>query len=110
MVIGANGRLYITSFRSDAADFDSIRVYGGATGSFLDKMNLNEPGQARAFAQALLFGPGGRLFVPITANGEVRRYNVTTKSFDVFIPAGSLVSPWFLTFERTDPATLSYEE
>lgn len=38
--------------------------------------------QPRAFAQALLFGPGGKLFVPISGSddsniaGEVRRYDV----------------------------------
>jgi hypothetical protein len=49
--------------------------------------DLDRVGQPRAFAQALLFGPDGKLFVPITGNGpdtgEVRRYDVSTGSFDV---------------------------
>lgn len=74
----------------------------------MDQINLDEVGQPRTFAQALLFGPNGRLFVPITNTGEVRRYNVATKAFDVFIPVGTLVQPWYLTFRSTDPRTLEY--
>ena len=44
-----------------------------------------------AFGQALLFGPGGKLFLPVTGNGpdtgSVRRYDVGTKAFDVFVPS-----------------------
>ena len=67
----------------------------------------------RAAAQALLFGPSGILYVPILTLGEVRRYtyNVPAKmwTFDLFVPRGGpLVTPWYLTFGRTDPATLAY--
>jgi hypothetical protein len=84
---------------------------------------------AESSAQTLLFGPGGRLFVPIsdinqngdentTVNGSetgsVRRYNVETRTFDVFVPpnaqGGALRSPWYLTFGKTDPGTLVYDE
>jgi hypothetical protein len=74
-------------------------------------------------AHALLFGPQGRLYVPIfiptvpPAYGEIRRYNVLNKTlpkkFDIFVPSvpgGPLHSPWFMTFGRTDPATLAYRE
>jgi hypothetical protein len=75
----------------------------------------NDPPRS-GLAPALLFGPGGKLFVPITGNGpdmgEVRRYDVNTGTFDVFIPpnasGGPLGSPWYLTFGETDPGTLSY--
>ena len=61
--------------------------------------------------------PQGYLFVPITGNGpdsgSVRRYNVATQTFDVFVPPnaadGSMVQPWYLTFGKTNPATLVYE-
>jgi hypothetical protein len=109
LVFAPDGRLCITSFRATPDDFDSVRIYDGSTGVFLDKISLNGAGQVRSFAQALLFGPDGKLFVPVTATGEVRRYDIDTKSFEVFLPAGSLVSPWFLSFGRTNSATLAYE-
>jgi hypothetical protein len=67
--------------------------------------------QERAFAQALLFGPGDNLFVPISNTGEVRRYDVDTRHFWTFIPArtGGLTSPQYLSFGKTDPATLGYD-
>ena len=62
---------------------------------------------------AILFGPDGKLFVPISGNGpdtgSVRRYDISSKTFDVFVPAvGPLGSPWYLTFVNTDSATLAY--
>jgi hypothetical protein len=107
---GPDGNLYLTSFRADATDNDNVRIYqgpGGASpGLFVDAIGLDVAGQPRAFAQALVFGPGGRLFVPINGNGpdtgSVRSYDVTTKKFDVFVqPAasgGPIGQPWYLTF------------
>jgi len=121
IVFGPDDKLYLTSFRADATDTDKIRIYqgpGGASpGAFVDAIDLDVAGQSRAFGQALIFGPGGRLFVPITGNGpdtgSVRRYNVATKAFDVFVPAdaqdGPLGQPWYPTFGKTNPSTLSYE-
>jgi sugar lactone lactonase YvrE len=113
LVFGPDGRLYVTSFRADSTDKDKILIYQvnpypqGAT--LVDHIDLDTPGQARAFAQALLFGPGGYLFVPITNTGEVRRYNVNTKAYTTFVPAGGpLEAPWFLTFGTTQPGTLAY--
>jgi hypothetical protein len=111
LVFGPDNRLYVTSFRAGAGDADAIRVYD-AGGQFVGSIPLYDPAtQPRVYAQALLFGPGGRLFVPLTSSGEVRRYDVTSGAYDVFIPAGpSLGQPWYLTFGQTDPATLSYAE
>jgi predicted small secreted protein len=114
LVFGPDGNLYITSFRASMSDTDSIRIYDGDEGRFLDKIELDQVGQARAFAQALLFGPGGKLFIPISGpfgnpdTGQVRRYDVSTKVFDVFVPAGTLGVPFYLTFGRTNSATLRY--
>ncbi len=73
---------------------------------------LNQPGQPRAPAQALLFGPDGKLYVPISgpgpSTGEIRRYDVATKSFEIFVQSGILGSPFYLTFGGTNPATLAY--
>jgi DNA-binding beta-propeller fold protein YncE len=118
LVFNPDGDLYVTSFRGNENDTDKILIFDGETGKFLDKIDLDVVGQPRAFAQALLFGPDGKLFVPITGDGpdtgSVRRYNVHHhhKTFDVFVPpaslGGPLGMPWYLTFGNTNPATLAY--
>jgi sugar lactone lactonase YvrE len=116
IAFGPDGNLYVASFRADAGDTDKILEFNGTTGGYIGKINLDQVGQPRAFGQALLFGPGGKLFVPISGNGpdtgEVRRYDVSTGTFDVFVPAnatgGPLGMPWYLTFGNTDPGTLAY--
>jgi DNA-binding beta-propeller fold protein YncE len=113
LVFGLDGNLYIVSFRADATDTDKIKIYQGpggvSPGTFVDNIALDQVGQPRAFAGACLFGPEGKLFVPLS-NGEVRRYDVTTKIADPFVPAGGpLVSGGYLTFGKTNPATLNYE-
>jgi DNA-binding beta-propeller fold protein YncE len=118
LVFGPDGNLYVTSFRANVNDTDKILVVNRHTRKLFAKIDLDAVGQPRAFAQALLFGPDGKLFVPITGNGpdtgSVRRYDVHhPKKFDVFVPpasaGGPLGMPWYLTFGNTDPATLDYE-
>ena len=128
LVFGLDGNLYITSFRADASDTDSIRIYDGRTGAFKGKIDLYAIGQPRASAQALLFGPGGKLFVPISgpfppvapsgpATGQVRRYDVRVTpggviyTHTVFVPTppADTSSLWYLTFGKTNPGTLAYE-
>jgi hypothetical protein len=127
LVFGPDGNLYVTSFRASSSDTDKVLIFAGPAstspipGTFLAKIDLDQVGQQRAYAQALLFGPGGRLFVPITTpmgrySGQVRRYNVSNLnsiSFDIFVPSSStqnspLGSGWYLTFGSTNPATLNY--
>ncbi|WP_423800702.1 hypothetical protein [Neobacillus sp. SAB-20_R2A] len=116
LVFGPNGNLYVTSFRKDTHDTDKILVFDRNTGMQVDKIDLYNVGQLRAFAQAILFGPDGKLFVPITGDGpdqgSVRRYDVLSKTFDVIVPPasedGPLGEPWYLTFGNTNPATLEY--
>src|SRR5262249_42084758 len=116
LAFGPDGNLYVTSFRTDSSDTDKILEFNGTTGAYLSKIDLDQVGGDRAFAQAILFGPGGKLFVPITGNGpdtgEVRRYDVSTGSFDVFIPpnasGGPLGAPVYLTFGNTHPVPLDY--
>ena len=127
LVIDPSGEnIYITSFRSNVNDTDKILIFDRLNGDFFGRIDLYVVGDPRAFAQALLFGPDGRLFVPITGptkdhsslptgpfTGSVRRYNVDTKEYDVFVPPaflkGPLGSPWYLTFGKTNPSTLQYE-
>lgn len=115
LVFGPDGKLYITAFRANAGDTDKILVFD-QSGACVSSIELDAVGQPRAFAQALLFGPGGDLFVPISGGGPdtgaIRRYNVVTKEFINFVrPAaagGPLGQGWYLTFGQTDPATLAY--
>jgi hypothetical protein len=114
LTFGPDGNLYVTSFRADASDVDRILVLNGTTGKLKHEISLDSVGGDRAFPQAILFGPGGDLFVPISGNGPdtgaVRRYNVTTDAYTNFVaPGGPLGSPWYLTFGKTDPSTLGYK-
>jgi hypothetical protein len=115
LTFGPDGKLYVTSFRASATDIDRILVFNAATGACTDEIDLDQVGQPRAYAQYILFGPSGYLFVPITAvapnAGAVRRYDVSTKTSTNFIapsPAGPLGSAYGLTFGKTNPTTLAY--
>jgi hypothetical protein len=116
LVFGPDGNLYVTSF-SDLADppsVDKILIFD-AMGHAVDSIDLWKAGEARAFAQALLFGPEGDLYVPITGGdvataGQLRVYDVATKTFTLLAQAGGpLQQPQYLTFCGTNPATLAYE-
>ncbi|MGJ7922883.1 Vgb family protein [Neobacillus sp. LXY-4] len=128
LVFGPDGNLYITSFREDSDDTDKILIFNGE-GDFLFKIDLYIAGQQpRAFAQAILFGPDGKLIVPITGpgpltgnplgpdTGSVRRYTVDVLNnsfeFEVIVPPatenGPLGEPWYLSFGNTNHATLAY--
>ncbi|WAS99225.1 Vgb family protein [Nannocystis punicea] len=129
LVFGPDGRLYVASFRADACDTDKILIFElvDGVGVLDEQIELFdcEPDPAggcacepRAFAQDLLFGPGGALYVPISGGsventGSVRRYDVDTGNFDVIVEpsseGGPLGAPFYLTFRGTDPATLAYE-
>lgn len=112
------GNLWVTSFQADKSDTDKILKLDGKTGALLDELVLSKPNPFyRSYAQAIIFGPGGKLYIPINGNdtkttGEVRRCDPTTKVCDVIVPSfktgGALGSGWYLIFGNSDPATLSY--
>jgi hypothetical protein len=113
LAFGPDGRLYVTSFRADPTDIDRILMFDTATGACAGELDLDQVNQPRAFAQYLLFGPGGQLVVPITGDppnaGAVRQYAVSTKSFtNLVAPGGPLGSGWGLSFAQTNPTTLAY--
>ena len=60
LTFGPNGKLYVTSFRKgvDNTDIDRILIYDAAAGACADKIDLDQTGQPRSFAQYILFGPG----------------------------------------------------
>ncbi len=114
--------LYVLGFRNNFGDLtdpqntDAIRIYSAKTGKFKDKIDLWQVGvDERSFAAGLIFGPRGKLFVPINGGGtaplgEVRRYDVNTKQYEVFVPAPPTSGGGtFPIFENTDPATLDYD-
>lgn len=120
---GNDHRIFVASFRADPDDNDKILVFA-KNGKYLSAIPLSEPvsaGGKRAYAQGILFGPHGYLYVPISGSdpeytGEVRRYSVNTtpaKLVDVMVPAyakgGPLQGSFYLTFGKTDPATLHYK-
>ena len=117
LVFDSDGKLWITSFRNnaDANDVDKILKLDGRTGRLFDKFPLWKPGQTRAYARAILFGPGGKLYIPITRvppemAGQIRRCDPRTNACDVIVQAGGVLqSPWFLIFRNTDPSTLIYD-
>jgi sugar lactone lactonase YvrE len=124
LVFDSDGNLWVTSFRAGSTDTDKILKLDGKTGRLLDKVELDVAGSLRSFAEAIIFGPSGYLYVPITGapnsgsdpttTGEVRRCNTTTTPVqcNVIVLAnskgGPLQSPWYLVFRNSDPATLSY--
>jgi hypothetical protein len=117
LTFGPDGNLYVTGYRADANDTDKIVILN-TSGKEVDNIPLDAVGQPRSYGQAILFGPGGRLFVPITTagspdEGAVREYDVdprsaTFKTFTNFEAPGTLGQGWYLTFGNTDPATLAY--
>jgi hypothetical protein len=115
LVFGPDGRLYVTSFQAAPGDTDSIRIYD-AQGAFAAKIDLDNGADPRTYAQSLLFGPGGSLFVPIYTTGEVRRYDGVSscpgagcEAYTTFIHAGGdLLALRYMTFGKTDPSTLDY--
>ena len=124
MVFGPDGNLYVTSAPANDSDTDKILVFAGPSkakpATFLYQIDLDQVGAPRAQSQALLFGPGGLLYVsifrpPISAPGEIRRYNVLTntfpKTFDLFVPpGGDRQMPWYMTFGRPIQQRLLIEE
>jgi DNA-binding beta-propeller fold protein YncE len=119
LVFDKTGNLWITSFRDtgNPTDVDRILKLDGKTGLLLDSIPLSDPGATRFYAEAILFGPDGKLFVPTITGippnppkGELRRCDTGTKHCDTLVTTGGqLKAPWFLIFRSSNPATLNYQ-
>ena len=75
-------------------------------------LDLYPDGAPRVFAQCLLFGPQGDLFIPLTSSAVVRRYssaNGFTSYSELPTKGNKLKQPFYLTFADTNPSTLAYE-
>ncbi|SAL78624.1 NHL repeat-containing protein [Caballeronia telluris] len=126
LVFDDKGYLWVTSFRdttpaadpSDVNNVDRILKIDVRAKKVVDSLPLSAWGKPRASAQAIIFGPGGKLYIPISGNapqttGQLRRCDIYTKSCDTLVKenseGGGLISPWFPIFRNSDPGTLSYQ-
>ncbi|MEX3980535.1 hypothetical protein AB4Y45_16335 [Paraburkholderia sp. EG287A] len=114
LVFDKDGNLWVTSFRGVSGGSDQILKLSGKTGARLDSLVLWAGTAPRAYAKAILFGPGNKLYIPIssgdpTTAGQLRRCDVATKACAIIAPAGNpLQIPDYLIFKNSDPATLDY--
>jgi hypothetical protein len=134
LAFSPGGDLLVTSYRQrsfipgdvvNREDNDRLLIIGGECLGFhhgwprkpcrrpFDRIDLwrADLHQQRAYATAMVFGPDRKLYVPISTTGEVRRYDLRSKRYTTFIAPGSPgapVTPQYLSFGRTDPATLLY--
>jgi hypothetical protein len=120
IVFGPNGNIYVTSFYASfnnnqgnpVTDRDAILVFNTSGQKIGSPIYLNATNETRVFAQSLLFGPRGDLFVPITSSYGVRRYSASSnyQQFTALPASGDApIEPWYLTFLATNPRTLAYE-
>lgn len=70
---------------------------------------INRLKASASFSQAIVFGPSGKLYVPITNTGELRSYTIADHSFvPVTSPGSPLMASFYLSFGGTNPSTLDY--
>lgn len=108
---GPDGNLYVTSFLF-GSDPDEILIFA-PSGVLIGALPLYPAGALRVYAQTLLFGPGGDLFVPLNNNGVVRRYSAAANfaSYTSLPTKGNaLKQPWYMTFKATNPSTFAYQQ
>lgn len=110
LTFGPDGRLYVTTANyENLSATGKILVFNRATKACAESIELGIAGASRGIAPSIVFGPGNLLFIPDVDTGQVRKYNVATKVFSNFIPAGGqLINPWYMSFGLTDPESLEY--
>ncbi|HUA03888.1 MAG TPA: hypothetical protein VMB27_08300 [Solirubrobacteraceae bacterium] len=125
VTIGPDGNLYLIGRRPDltvnptAVNTDKVLVLNRTTGACRPWINLDQPTQEQpSYAESLLFGPAGRLYLPIRGGGVdtggVRSYTICAHHVTYTLVVqpqqinGAVADWWFLTFGRTDPTTLAY--
>jgi len=130
IVFAPDGRPYVISNRNDqnvagADENTRIVILDPITGNELSYLELDphtHPAKnpTRLFAAAMLFGPEGKLYIPVLVEsladnsslGAIVTYDPTTQQTSAFYANAlidqSIIHPGFLTFGQTDPATLTY--
>jgi len=121
VTIGRDQNLYVIGRANpnDPNATDKVLVLNPTTGGCRPLINLDQPGaQQPSYAQSLLFGPGGLLYLPIrgggTDTGGVRAYDIYAHpvTYTLFVQpqqiGGEPADWWWLTFGKTDPTTLTY--
>jgi hypothetical protein len=121
-IVSSSGNLWVTSF---CARDSSTHLCAAGTGNVDKIMEFDSSGNLipqhtiplessteipRTFAQAILFGPNGNLYVPITSTGDLRVCDISSLTCTLVPQSGPshLVQPWYLSFSGTDPSTLAY--
>lgn len=98
-VFGADGRLYVASFNTDA-----VLRYDGRSGAFLDVFVASNSANLNGPDVGMVFGPDGHLYVPSYWNHTVKKYDALSGapigvngSFVTF-RSGGLANPRALVF------------
>lgn len=96
VLFGADGRLYVSSFDSDA-----ILRYDGATGAFIDVFVAEKAGGLDGPDAGMVFGPDGDLFVPGYYSSTVARFDgMTGAPLPDFTPGDLVNFPRTLVFHE----------
>jgi hypothetical protein len=82
IAFGPDGKLYVAGQNSD-----SVQLYDGTTGTFLDVVIPSSAGLGGAWA--LDFGPDGNLYAAGALSNNVLRYNLATSVIDEYISPGA---------------------
>jgi hypothetical protein len=115
LTTGPKQDLYVLS-QGAPGETDKVLVFNPTTGACRPWINLDQPGQ-NTYARGLVFGPGGKLYLPITAGsttdpGGVRAYDVYAHpvTYTEFVSPTAVAGAdwWYLTFGNTNPTTLAY--
>lgn len=94
VLFGPDGRLYVSSFDSDA-----ILRYDGSTGAFVDVFVPGGAGGLDGPDAGMVFGPDGHLYVPGYYSNSIPRYDgATGMPLGDFVMGGELDNPRTLVF------------
>jgi hypothetical protein len=107
VAVGPNGNLYVAGRQPDTSLlYDKILAFNPASGACVRSIDLEaQPGQPHTYARALIFSPGGKLYLPMTVGtttacptvarpnaggtdaGSVRAYDVSTGLYNDIVPS-----------------------